>query len=41
MIKRIGMLAGKLGIEPQKLLGGPPVDAEFTEVAEDSIEDML
>ena len=32
MIKRIGMLAGKLGVDPQKLLGGPPVDAEFTEV---------
>lgn len=34
MIKRIGMLAGKLGVDPQKLLGGPPVDAEFTEIAE-------
>ena len=32
MIKRIGMLAGKLGVDPQKLLGGPAVDAEFTEV---------
>lgn len=46
MIKRIGMLAGKLGVDAHKLLGGPAVDAEFTEVpatneSDDDIGDLL
>ena len=43
MIKRIGMLANKLGVDPQKLLGGPVVEAEFTEVenTDDDIGDLL
>lgn len=41
MIKRITLLSNNLGLDPARLLGGPAVDVEFTEVDEDSIEDLL
>lgn len=44
MVERITQLALQLGIEPQRLLGGPaPIDAEFVEVmtGTEGLEDLL
>ena len=42
MVKRITLLAQKQGLDPAKLLGGPTVDAEFTEVVDEmSIDGLL
>lgn len=41
MIKRIEQLAGKLGVDPQKLLGNCAVDVEYSEVQpEDDLSDI-
>lgn len=42
IVDRIKMLAGKLGLDAQKLLGRPIVDAEFEEVGStEGLEDLL
>ena len=41
MVKQITMMAKNLGVDPQKLLGGAVVDAEYVEVDNNSIEDIL
>lgn len=41
MIKKIELLAGRLGVDAQKLLGNITVEAEFEEITEDDLGDIF